>query len=649
LAAFGFARYLWGTAGGWLAAVAYTYFPYHLADAYLRGAIPEHFAFIWPPLILWAYTAAFREEKPLPPLLWGTLAWAGLLYTHNLTALLMAPVAVVYVMVMAAWTKRWSRLLPVVGLLVVAVALSAPLWGPFLAESGDVGIGLGPSDGYKRHLAPPGRFVLFSPLYRYRLEHGGQVDHPLSWLTVALCLLALVLLSLRLALRKRAKVQPVWAKVQPIYVHAWPIPAFSLFLAAGAAIMVTTASQPIWTATFQIIGNLQYPWRFLTLVGVGLLGIAGAFPALLFDAGHSAPGSRPIPSQRLRDWGWIGLLSAALIVQPLPNVPAKPLSLPDAETWAPDRMWREDAEVGQVGATWTAEFLPLTVKEQRWALSRSREGANDGPAITPRPQVRLTGLGYDRVELIYESGNPLSVRLHQFHLPAWGATLDERYIGTYPSGELGLVTVTVPTGQHRLSFRFGPTPAWLGAGAAGLLAAVVWAWLAWPRRRSSRGLGGAAIALLALAVILGANGLGLGQRTWVPRPVGAALGNVALLSGYDVTPAREANALHVTLYWFALRDVGTDYKAFVHLLGPDGQVIAQHDGDPVGSYTPTTRWRSGELIADRHRVPLPSGLPPGVYGLKGGLYQLQPLQNLLVDPQTADNRVDLGVVSLPLK
>ncbi|MEI2692555.1 MAG: hypothetical protein V9H69_23665 [Anaerolineae bacterium] len=56
-AAFGYGNFLFGPAGGVLAAVVYTYTPYHLADAYLRGAVPEHVAFIFPPLILWAFTA----------------------------------------------------------------------------------------------------------------------------------------------------------------------------------------------------------------------------------------------------------------------------------------------------------------------------------------------------------------------------------------------------------------------------------------------------------------------------------------------------------------------------------------------------------------------------------------------------------------
>ena len=34
-------------------------------------------------------------------------------------------------------------------------------------------------------------------------------------------------------------------------------------------------------------------------------------------------------------------------------------------------MWQEDYRAQQIGATWTAEFLPLTVREERWAIPRA--------------------------------------------------------------------------------------------------------------------------------------------------------------------------------------------------------------------------------------------------------------------------------------
>ncbi len=655
LAMYGFARSLWGPTGAGLAAVAYTYFPYHLADAYVRGAVPEHFAFIFPPLILWGTMAIFQQERPRAALLWTALAWAGLIFTHNLTALLMAPTWAAYALIVALSARRPRRLLAAAAALALAIGLSAPLWLPFLAESRWVGLALGPSDGYQRHLAPLDLVVQLQPLYRYRVQHGGAADHPLSWPTALVWLLVAALCGRRLL--RRAPPLPageeaaLGATAGPAPTPSTPgsspavegrvragVTAFALALAAASAFMMTAASLPLWRPLAPILAHLQYPWRFLTLTAVGFAASSAALPALLGRLG----GRRPTRMSTLA----AALLGLALLVQPLFTISTQSLPFPAADAWSADRMWREDAAMGQVGATWTGEFLPLTVQEQRWALGRPAERAADGPAFAPRPQVQLVRLGYDQVELEIATAVPLSVRLHQFHLPAWRAALNGADLATYPSGELGLVTVDLPAGDGRLVFRFGPTAAWLVGAALALSATLAWALSAWCSRRVDRRPAWIAAVLVVVVAALLLNRLGVGRQMWAPRPAHAAVGDVALLLGYDVAPARGAAALDVTLYWFALRDVAADYKTFVHLLGPDGGVLAQHDGDPGGGFTPTSRWRSGELIADRHRVPLPPGLPAGEYGLKAGMYRPEPLRNLPLDPPTADGRIDLGTYRL---
>ena len=127
--------------------------------------------------------------------------------------------------------------------------------------------------------------------------------------------------------------------------------------------------------------------------------------------------------------------------------------------------------------------------------------------------------------------------------------------------------------------------------------------------------------------------------------------DVAQLIGYDVIPAKGESALDVTLYWFALRETSQNYKAFVHLLDANGSVVAQHDGDPVGGHTSTTRWMQGELIADTHRLALPEGLA-GQFELRAGMYEVRPgetpgFRNLTVDPASPDQRIVLGAVTLP--
>ncbi|MGV2438200.1 MAG UNVERIFIED_CONTAM: hypothetical protein LVT10_27705 [Anaerolineae bacterium] len=49
----------------------------------------------------------------------------------------------------------------------------------------------------------------------------------------------------------------------------------------------------------------------------------------------------------------------------------------------------------------------------------------------------------------------------------------------------------------------------------------------------------------------------------------------------------------------------TDYTAFVQALDANGQLIAQSDQTPSQGERPTTTWRVGEYIMDRHARPYP--------------------------------------------
>lgn len=344
---------------------------------------------------------------------------------------------------------------------------------------------------------------------------------------------------------------------------------------------------------------------------------------------------------RLPGWAWAVGMTALLSLFSLPGLPSHSFDLPAAQVWSPQRMWQEDAEAGQVGATWTGEFLPMTVSEQRWALGRPREGATASLPLSPVPAVQILSVGHSRMSVGVQSVIPFDLRLHQFTQPGWNAAIDGAPVPVTASGEMGLATVALEAGNQRVDFRFGPTPARrLGAGLS-FLAVGLWAFFAWRAgKRWAAGL------LAALSLLLALNGLGIGAMTRTPLPVQSRLGDTALLMGYETAPARGERALEVTLYWFALRETSANLNAFVHLLGADGGVIAQHDGAPVGGFTPTSRWRAGEIVADTHRISLSPEVGPGVYGLKAGLYDPATVTNLPIDPPTPDNRVELGTVAV---
>ncbi|NOX60941.1 MAG: hypothetical protein GXP42_03200 [Chloroflexi bacterium] len=633
LAMFGYVQSLWGPRAGLAAAVVYTYFPYHLADAYVRGAMPEHFAFIFPPLILWAFTWAMRNPRGASGLLWASLAWAGLVLTHNLTALLMAPVSAIYLALLAIETGHWRRLGAAFGSLLLAVGMTAAYWLPVLAESKSVGLALGPSRGYENHLLPPTDLLARTFFYVYRNTEGFALTYRLSWLTMGLLLIAGGVAFW--AWRSRSEFRNKIALL------------FHFLLALSAIFMLSTTSLFLWHPLTPILGHLQYPWRFLILAALGVAVVAGGVVASL-EQHTPQSGARPRPPLSKPKWALFLLFSLAIFVS-MPKLPLEPLPLPEAEARRPERMWREDAEAGQVGATWTAEFLPLAVREQRWALGRPREGAKDGPSLPHSLTVRLNEVRYLGLAATVETPIPISLRLHQFHLPGWQARIDDKPATTYPSGEMALVTVDVPPGQHKVAFHFGRTPARAVGASLSLAAALLWCLWAWREGRHERRLRVTAVILAALVLTLTLNSLGLGQKTRAPQPLQSRLDDAALLIGRETRLVREENMLEVTLYWFALREMAVNYTAFVHVLAPDGKVVAQHDSTPVGGFTPTTRWLPGEIIADTHRLLLPEGLAPGQYGLRAGLYEFSndQFRNLTTDPATPDNRVDLGSIEIP--
>lgn len=99
---------------------------------------------------------------------------------------------------------------------------------------------------------------------------------------------------------------------------------------------------------------------------------------------------------------------------------------------------------------------------------------------------------------------------------------------------------------------------------------------------------------------------------------GSRFGTAVELAGSSA--AQIGDDLAVTLYWRPLAPVDRYATVFVHLLDADGQLVAQHDGAPVGGAYPFPLWQTGTLVVDRHTLALPADLPPGRYTLAVGIY-----------------------------
>ena len=104
----------------------------------------------------------------------------------------------------------------------------------------------------------------------------------------------------------------------------------------------------------------------------------------------------------------------------------------------------------------------------------------------------------------------------------------------------------------------------------------------------------------------------------------------------------------LTLHWRMRQYVAADYTVLLHLIGPDGALAAQWDGQPVHGLLPTTLWRTDGAIVDERVLDLPADLPPGEYRLVTGLYNLADLQRLPVsfDGKAMGDTVHLATLNI---
>lgn len=590
-----------------VAGTAYVYIPYHLADLYVRGAIAELLAFLWFPLTLWGIERILERGRGGIPLL--AVSLAGLIVTHSLSLLVFGPFLALYALVTLLAHRRQTTALVCDGGLagLLGIGLSAFYWLPVLLESRWVGLAGGASAGYQRHLAPIIGSLSPYVLYRYFPAQGTPAEHPAGLVT------SVVALAGVLAGLSRIK-------------H---IPSRTLILmtlaALGGWFMTTTASLPLWKLGEGMLRFLQYPWRFQALHALGTAWLAGAGVFVLGQIGQAK-------TSRLLAHITAVATVTLIAVSSMACLPYQILEISDEEL-TPQRMWEEERAAGQIGTTWTGEYLPIWVREQRWAIGRSWRDAGGPDLIEANslhaPQaVRLMGGGYNRLDLKVESSYPAGLIIHQFYFPGMVAEIDGKSTPAYPFGTLGLAAVNIPAGSHQIRWRFSPTPPrrWgMIISAISILVSLL-LWTLHNRR----------IPLYVMAIItacllpLFLPALSSPIRTAWEEVQADFDGRASLLSASR--PARSVSAgtrLPVTLYWLARTGFGEDLVTFVHLTTEDGAtLLAQSDHEPDSGFTPTTRWLAGEIIPDRHVLHLPASLPPGRYVLYAGIYAYPSLQSL---------------------
>ncbi len=463
----GLGMYLWvrdalDDGSALIAAAAYVCGPYMFFAAYFRGGFTEMFALMLMPFVLWAFRRLAYTGKALY-LAAGAVTYAGVVLSHNLTALIFSPALLAYTLILAIARARPSpgpnsRRSPLIVLwaaIALGLGLSAFFWLPALVERDAVQTGLlyaTPGLDYHHHFIRPQE--LFSMPLTLTTRPG---------LSIVAAFLALI-----------GAAWQVWKP--PRNLPSLEI-QLAIVIAAAGTFMALPASVGIWEAV-PPMRLFQFPHRFLGvatvfmafLAGAGAYGLKGGIAALARSESEETVSPADIHLAQAAVLLIIGGLLVSHIAglsqvrhfQPLPEVDVNFIML-------------KEREIAPSIGGFTGIYVPAGVE----AMPPFEELAKDGPqrldqSSLPRgAEVVAADWGLLRYDLTISTPQPFLARFRTFYFPGWQAQLDGQPAPIAVAKPYGQISVKVPAGDHRLTVWFGSTPIRTAATVLSILSAAV--------------------------------------------------------------------------------------------------------------------------------------------------------------------------------
>lgn len=249
----------WGKAAGITAAVLYGFAPYRFVDLYVRGAIGEHIAFIFPPLIAYGLLVLSRTSSGtgIVPGIVIALSTAGLILAHNALSLLFLPLLLWYGLYLTAYDAKQRARFAVTAVLAVGSGflLSAFYWVPGFFEGKYTLRDIVTAGEFAGRFVPWTAFI-YSP---WSFGGGNELS---KWLGASQWL---ALIMAFFVLEKNSK-------RQKLLIACIVLLFFTVYAMTGSA-------GPLWN-TVTLLQKFQFPWRLLSVTSF-LLAVIGALVVTL--------------------------------------------------------------------------------------------------------------------------------------------------------------------------------------------------------------------------------------------------------------------------------------------------------------------------------------------------------------------------------
>ncbi|MGC9346962.1 MAG: 6-pyruvoyl-tetrahydropterin synthase-related protein [Anaerolineae bacterium] len=694
---------LFGERAAWVAGVAYGLGPYLLLDPLRRGNMPESVALA---LLPWLFVVARRVilGRGRGAFVTMTVILVALFLSHNISGLLLAPFLGAYV-VLLAWRHRDRRAWPYAfAAAAIAALVTAWFWLPALAER----------DWVQLHLSRTTRnndfhynFVSWAEmLFTFPSPYDPLFLNPPMrvYVGVGQGLLALVGAVVGLCRRGRPdrRVEKGRRCEERLLVGLFVVAALVYLW------MSTPAAVGLWEAV-PLLSFVQFPWR---LVGRALLPVS-LLAGVAFEA---LPSGDDDPAPR-----WLRIVARAALptVLVVLAVLAWPDTVPPKGICPTERypdmsdLYRVEADLW-MGMDPESSYFPIWVEEHPDSMALAEDFIRgELPARFDVASLPEGGEVVDAdyrplsAEVVVRSPVGFRARWLGLYFPGWRVEIDGQEILASPEDDTGLLTFSVPAGEHTVRVAFASaTPARrtgiflsvIGLVALGL--ALFWSRRTVPddvrTQRTGAGgtprrsgdtfdpqsentalgreslvsapskqvwlVGGVALAVMVVRLLvitrlpasLGPPDRRVYRRLGIDRRLDQDFdGGLTLLGaaqhGRQMTGDGE---LGVGLLWTAREQPAEDYATSVLLRGVDGEIWSPAGTVRPRGYEPpppTSGWAPFEYAYDPHIVTPLTGTPPGTYEVVVALFDrhtLAPASALGDDGTVQGTDLVLGTVEV---
>lgn len=245
----GIFMYLWlreflGEESGFIGGILYLFAPYRFVDLYVRGAIGEHIAFVFPPLVLYFILKLSKKYSPWF-IIGGSFAFAGLILSHNAISLMFLPLFFAYIFYLF-WQTNLRKIFlgQILFLMILGFGLSSFFWMPAFLEGKYTLRDIVTKGAYASH------FVNVWNFFYSQWNYGGSGVFSVQ-IGIGHWLMVILGIPTSIFLYKRKN-------------RLWLASLGLLIIFMTTLFLMTQQSRVIWE-TIKTIQKFQFPWRLLSI------------------------------------------------------------------------------------------------------------------------------------------------------------------------------------------------------------------------------------------------------------------------------------------------------------------------------------------------------------------------------------------------